>query len=162
MFLCKQKFFFIMLFILQMCIACHQYEQHEYHYTVKKKAQIVVTDKISSSIIALPNGVQQEYKIINSQQELESYIPASILNSDSIYSNIDFDVNSVVSVKFIFYCEPKQIDYVIKEADGKVSIYETVSKYGDFNVNGYFVMTGILTDKLPDDVDVSIWQSSLN
>lgn len=127
---------------------------------IYKQIPPVTTPMETSSIIALPDGVNEEYLVINSKEELCQNIPYTILTNNPDYQNADFNNSSLIIIKFRLFYELKESDYRINTRDFKTyKITQALSVDKTLLKEGFFVMSCVVTKKIQTNSTLSIEQS---
>lgn len=122
---------------------------------------VAVTEMSQSSIIALPDGLNSEGFVINSEEMLKELIPAEIIDGDKRYKDIDFDKFSLLSLRYRLFYDISNIEYkVLTNEDGGIDVHEYIHVTGSMIKDGRFVMSNLLVDKIPADVKITLWQST--
>lgn len=160
----RYKNFYIAIFslVLFACSSCQKDDEPNppIRLSIEHIFEPFITNMDSSSPICLPNEVYTEISIINSQQELIDKIPSDIIDGSSLYKNIDYDRNSLLSVKFRCFYKPDKIEYKIyRNDDNQISIGQLIFVSEPLHVDGYFVMSNLVTEKLNSTDQISFMQS---
>ncbi len=153
----------IALMLLPVCMSCNN---HEEPYDGTKQVRIdyvfepFITEMDSSSIISLPIGVITKGIIINSTKELVRQVPSEVLDSDSIYENIDFSEKSMLSLTFRLFYMPDKLEYrrIYKEEDGTLTVNQLFYVSSELQPKGYFIMSNVIMDKV-DSTNIYLTQS---
>ena len=119
----------------------------------------IVTDMTSTSVIAFPDEINYECFVINSKEELIKCLPLEIINTDYRYESIDFDKQSILSIKYRIFYNIEDIEYAILNSDNKIEINQYINVVGNIVPNGYFVMNNLLVDKISDYSSINLRQS---
>ncbi len=120
----------------------------------------VSTPMKASSIIALPDGITEEHIVINSMEELHNNIPNQILNDNPEYKKIDFNNSSLIIIKFRLFYKLQKLDYKIYTEDFHTyKIRQMLSVENTLLKDGLFVMSGVVTKKIPTYSTLTIEQS---
>lgn len=149
--------------------SCDKDEEYRKDTKLKIYSQFpsIVTPMDSSSIIALPDG-RSECVLINSDEELHRSIPDQIANQNPSYQQVDFRTESLIMVKTLWLYQIGRIDYVVRK-DGSLSrkrdkdVY-TVTQAFSTDVttlnDGQFVLSCVVTEKIPPESELVLMQSS--
>lgn len=114
----------------------------------------------ASSIITLPDGVSGECVVANSIQELYKNIPSQILDETPEYQKIDFNSSSLIIVKFRSFYKLQTLDYnIYKDETQTYKIRQKISVENVFQNKGSFVMSCIVTEKIPTNSKLIVEQS---
>lgn len=108
-----------------------------------------VTAMDKSSIISLPEGVMEAHIVINSEEELRQNIPSQILTENPEYHTINFDCSSLLMIKFRLFYELHNIEYNLYIDNTDAYVVQNVSVVNKVQPEGFFVMTCIVTEKMP-------------
>lgn len=150
---------FLFLFIF---FSCEKKEESNVSVQLSLKYVFVpfITDMVGSSPIKLPNGINYEATIINSEQELIDYLPSDIIESDVSYNDINYTKNSLLSLKFRSFYKPNKIEYrIFKESDGKIIIKQMINVSDSIRIEGYFFMSNLIIDRLSKNNKIYLEQS---
>ncbi len=153
---------YIVILLSILCFSCGDDEPDDkpVNIPVGHVFEPVVTDMVSSSVISLPYGVSFDYAVINSLEELHNRIPSDIIASNPQYENIDYADSSLVSLKFRCFYKPEYIEYKIsRDREGQVNAGQIIHFTEPLHVEGYFVMSNLVTEKIASDDKISLWQS---
>lgn len=159
---CKNICIAIFSLALFICSSCQKEDEPNtpIRLSIEHVFEPFITGMDSSSPISLPGNVYTEIAIINSHQELIDKIPSDIIEGNSLYENIDYDSNSLLSVKFRCFYKPDKIEYKIyRNDDDQISIGQLIYVSEPLNVNGYFVLSNLVTEKLNANDQISFTQS---
>ncbi len=120
----------------------------------------VSTPMKASSIIALPDGITEDHIVINSMEELHNNIPNQILNDNPEYQKVDFNNSSLIIIKFRLFYKLQKLDYKIHTEDFHTyKIRQMLSVENTLLKDGLFVMSGVVTKKIPTYSTLTIEQS---
>ena len=158
----NQKYIFVIFLILFTCFSCEKNEENnEYvQLSVKHIFVPIITDMIGSSPIYLPDGINYEAAIINSEQELVDSLPSEIITTDISYNNIDYTNSSLLSLKIRSFYKPNKIEYkIIKDCNDLVTIKQILYVSETLHPEGYFVMSNLIIDRLSKQDKISFEQS---
>lgn len=151
----------ITLFFLFMCFSC---KEEEYRVTpeqlpVEHIFEPVITDMVSSSPLYLPDEIYCKATIINSRQELFDYLPLDIIEDTLQYEDINYSRCSLISMKFRCFYKPYKIEYkVYKKDDEHILIRQMVYTTDSLYINGFYIMSNLIAQKLNADIDISVEQ----
>lgn len=158
----NHKYIVIAFLTLFACFSCAESEENDVpaQLSVEHVFAPLVTDMTSSSPIHLPDGVYHEITIINSEQEAADNLPSGTTESDTLYNNINYTDNSLLSLKFRSFYKPNKIEYrIFKDHEGQVAIKQMLHVSDSLHIKGYFIMSNLITDKLSKHDKISIEQS---
>ncbi len=158
----KYIYIVILPIFLFTCLSCNK-DEHEdipVQLSIERIFEPVITDMTSSSPICLPDGINSNITLINSQQELIRNIPSEIIEESPLYEDINYESHSLLSLKFRSFYKPHKIEYKIyKNSDGQISIRQMFFVSGSIYTNGYFIMSNFVTEKLNANDKISFEQS---
>ena len=156
------KYVVVIFLILFTCFSCEKNEENNVpvRLSVGHVFVPVITDMIGSSPIHLPDGIYHEATIINSEEELINTLPSDIIASDTLYDSINYTNHSLLSLTFRSFYKPNNIEYkTYKDSDGRVEIKQILSVSDSLHVEGYFVMSNLIIDRLSKQDKISFEQS---
>lgn len=143
-------------------LSCHEENGISVDMPIEVYNQIspVSTPMEASSIIALPDGITEEHIVINSMEELYNNIPSQILNDNSEYQKINFENSSLIMIKFRLFYNFQKLNYIIHTEDFHTyKIRQMFSVENALLKDGLFVMSCVVTKKIPTDSTLAIEQS---
>ena len=143
-------------------LSCNKENDYPIDIPIEIYSQIppVSTPMEVSSIIAIPDGITEEHIVINSMEELQNNIPNKILNNNPEYQKIDFENSSLIIIKFRLFYELLKLDYKIStEVFHTYKIKQTLYVEKTLLKDGLFVMSCVVTKKIPTYSDINIEQS---
>ena len=154
---------FLLLFILIIFQGCNKqetYDEQRVRLPVEYVFDPFITDMSSSSIIALPGGVYFEGKAINSTPELIEHVPSSVIASSPLYKEINYSTNSLLSLKSLLFYYPDKLEYKVhRKENGEVVVTQIIYASKPMDLNGYFVMSNLVTSKIMKNEKISLEQS---
>lgn len=127
--------------------------------TINQAYPIIVTEMEPSSIIALPDGISFDGNISNSLERMFDILPSDVIKEFPEYSNIDFKNHSLISLKYRMFYKIENIEYSIFKTDNNIVVNQLLYVSGDLSLVGYFVMSNLMTDKIPDNATINLQQS---
>lgn len=158
----NNKCIIVIFLILFTCLSCEKNEEDNclVQLSVKYVFAPIITDMIGSSPIHLPDGINYEATIINSEQELVDSLPTAIIASDISYNDIDYTKNSLLSLKFRSFYKPNKIEYrILKDCNSQVAIKQILHVSDSLCIEGYFIMSNLIIDRLSEHDKISFEQS---
>ncbi len=153
----------IALLLLLACMSCNNHEEPNDETEQVRISYVFdpfITEMDSSSIISLPIGVIEKGIIINSTKELVRQVPSEVLESDSMYENIDFSDKSMLSLTFRFFYMPDKLEYrrIYKDEDGTLTVNQLFYVSSELQPEGYFIMSNAIIEKV-DNTNIYLTQS---
>lgn len=153
--------FQIVLFLCLLC-SCGPEEPEkitEDPINIEYEFPLTITQMIPVSPIALPDGLSFEGKIINSENQLTEILPTSVIKGDKHYNDIDFRNHSVITLKYRMFYNVKSVETKFFYVDEKIVVKQLIHVLGPLVPEGYFVMSNFISDKLPENMELSVQQS---
>ncbi len=129
--------------------------------TVDKLFTTIVTDMVSSSAIALPDGINFEGFIINSFESLDNLMPSEVIEDSPEYQKIDFKDSSLISLKCRIFYDFNDIEYRIYKTEDKLVVQQIIHKSKSMTPRGYFIMSNLMIEKIPDNISICLQQGYL-
>ena len=120
---------------------------------------IIVTEMEPQSIIALPSGLSFAGSIMNSYDVLKTELPSEVIEKFPEFGSIDFENYSFISLTYRIFYEVSNIEYKIYKQDNQLVINQIIYVSGEISSSGYFMMSNLTVDKVPDNISVSLQQA---
>lgn len=158
----NHKCIVIVFLILFTCLSCEKNEEDNVpvQLSVTYVFAPIITDMTDSSPIHLPDGINYEVTIINSEQELVDSLSSDIIASDILYNDIDYINSSLLSLRFRSFYKPNKIEYkIFKDNNGQIAIKQILNVSDSLRVEGYFIMSNLIIDRLSEHDKISFEQS---
>ncbi len=161
--MCNKNICKVILFLLLFtCLSCGKEEVRNTSIKILVKHVFApfVTNTGPSSPIDWPGSASSEIKIINSQQEFINNIPSEVIKEDSCIRNINYNSNSLISIKYLSNYKPDKIEYKIsKNEENDISIMQNIYVTEPLYVYGYYIMSNVVTEKLDTYNKITMMQS---
>lgn len=158
----KKSVYFLTISFLVLLCSCGPEEPKriiENPIEIEYEFPLKITEMIPSSSIALPDGLSFEGHIINSTSQLLEVVPSSVIREDSRYMDVDFNNNSILSLRYRVFYDVMDVETKLVNIDGNVVVKQLIYVSGPLVTDGYFVMSNFISEKLPESGNLVLQQS---